>query len=88
MKQERQGTLTVVVTEGGPGEHEICADLAAEYYTVHSCSLAYTVATEIQELTCHLSWRAVAFDARVPEFVRARMRHEGVAKVSWSPQSR
>ena len=88
IKQEHLATLTVVITEGGPGEQEIRAALTAEHYKVRSCSLVYTAATKTQELTCQLSWRGAASDTRVPELVRAPTVHEGVAKVSWLPQTR
>jgi putative Mg2+ transporter-C (MgtC) family protein len=88
MKQERQGTLTVVITPGGPSEQELRAHLAAEHYTLRSCSLSYTAAAETQELTCQVGWRARAFDTMVPELVRTLARHAGVAKVSWSPETR
>jgi putative Mg2+ transporter-C (MgtC) family protein len=92
MKQERQGDLTVVMTEGGPSEQEIRAGLAAEQYTVRSCSFSYTASysmtPETWELRCHVSWRSQVFDTKAPQLLRKLTRQAGVAKVSWSPQTR
>ena len=87
MKQDHDGALTVVTTEEGPSEQELRTILKAEQFTIKSCALVYTAAAG-NELTCQVSWRSQAFDARVPEIVRTLSRHAGVAKIAWTPQAR
>jgi putative Mg2+ transporter-C (MgtC) family protein len=88
MKQERRGTLMVVVKQGGPGEPEIRAGLVAERYTLHSCAPVYNVAAETQEFTYQVSWSGREFETRVPELVRTLAHQAGVAKISWSTETR
>jgi putative Mg2+ transporter-C (MgtC) family protein len=65
IKQDRQGTLTVITSPGGPTEEEIRAGLFAQQYKITSCSLGfttlgYTTAGESRDFTCQVSWRAGA----------------------------
>ncbi|HEY1757557.1 MAG TPA: MgtC/SapB family protein [Bryobacteraceae bacterium] len=88
MKQERLAALTVVIAEGGPGEEDLRARLAAQHFNVRSCSLVYSAAATTRELTCEVSWLGHAFDSSLPEVVRVLTRDKGVEKVVWSPQTR
>jgi putative Mg2+ transporter-C (MgtC) family protein len=55
IKQDRQGTLTIVTTPGGPTEEEIRANLNAQQYKIASCALDYTASGENHEFTCQVA---------------------------------
>jgi putative Mg2+ transporter-C (MgtC) family protein len=88
IRQDREGTLVVVLTRIGPTESEIQGSLAAEQYRVRGCSVIYNIPDGTHEWTCQVSWRSRDFGVRLPEFVRTLSRHPGVARVAWSPQTR
>jgi putative Mg2+ transporter-C (MgtC) family protein len=85
IKQDRQGTLTVVTTPGGPTEEEIRANLNAQRYKVTACALDYAAAGENHEFTCQVSWRATPDDTTTPQIVRALQHRSGVVRVAWEP---
>lgn len=86
IKQDRQGTLTVVTTPGGPTEEEILANLNAQQYKIVSCALDYAAAGEHHEFTCHVSWRATAEDTTAPQIIRTLQNRSGVVRIAWDPQ--
>lgn len=88
IRQDREGTLVVVLTRTGPTEGEIHGSLAAEHYRIRGCSVIYNMPDETHEWTCQVSWRSRDSGAGVPEFVRTLPHHPGVSRVSWSPQIR
>jgi putative Mg2+ transporter-C (MgtC) family protein len=85
IKQDRQGTLTVIAAADGPSEGEVRARFSAQQYKIISCGVTYSGAGS-HELTCQVSWRATVRDTGVPEIVRALSNSSGVLKVSWAPQ--
>jgi putative Mg2+ transporter-C (MgtC) family protein len=87
IKQDRQGTLTVIAAADGPSEGEVRARLSAQQYKIISWAVTYTGTAGSHELTCHVSWRATVRDTGVPEIVRALSDSSGVLKVAWAPQS-
>jgi putative Mg2+ transporter-C (MgtC) family protein len=86
IKQDHQGTLTVITTAGGPTEEDVRAMLLVARYTVRSCALVYTAASEYNELTCQVNWRSRARDTEIPEMVRTLGSRSGVVKIAWMPQ--
>jgi putative Mg2+ transporter-C (MgtC) family protein len=88
IKQERVGTLTILMRQEGPSEDEIRVGLMEEQYALRSFTLAHTTAAATNELRCQVTWHARENEMRVPELVRALMRRPGVVKVRWSPQTR
>lgn len=86
IKQDHQGTLTVVTTAGGPTESEVRAMLVTQQYIIRSCALVYTAESENNELICQVNWRSRALDTGIPEIVRALGSRSGVVKVAWMPQ--
>jgi putative Mg2+ transporter-C (MgtC) family protein len=86
IKQDRQGTLTVVTTPGGPTEEEIRANLIAQHYKIVSCALDYAAAGEHHEFTCNVSWRATAEDTTAPQIIRTLQNRSGVVSLAWEPQ--
>lgn len=91
IKQDRQGTLTVIAAADGPSEAEVRARLSAQQYKIISCGVTYSGALSVQssgshELTCQVSWRATVRDTGVPEIVSALSNSAGVLKVAWAPQ--
>jgi putative Mg2+ transporter-C (MgtC) family protein len=91
IKQDRQGTLTVIAAADGPSEGEVRARLSAQQYKIISCAVTYAGALSVQspgshELTCQVSWRASVRDTGVPEIVHALSNSSGVLKVAWAPQ--
>ena len=85
MKQDFLGTLTVMISAGGPTDQEIRDRLMAARYTPRSC--AVTAEAESEELTYQVTWRAKPSSGLVPEFVHALTARQGVSRVSWSPQN-
>jgi putative Mg2+ transporter-C (MgtC) family protein len=88
IRKDRAATLTVLMTQEGPSEEEIRANLTAERYTLRAFTLGYTMAAATKELTCRVTWRSRDSDTRVPELVRTLIGRPGIIKVSWSPKTR
>ena len=86
IKQDRQGTLTVVTTEDGPTADEIRVSLIAQEFGIASCSVVCTVAGSQQELTCQVTWRASRQDTSIPEIVRTLAGRPGVLSMAWIPR--
>jgi putative Mg2+ transporter-C (MgtC) family protein len=86
IKQDRQGTLTVVTTPAGPTEEEIRANLNAQQYKIASCASDFNAAGENHELRWQVSWRATAADTTAPQIVRTLQNRSGVVRVAWDPQ--
>jgi putative Mg2+ transporter-C (MgtC) family protein len=86
IKQDHEGTLTVVTTTEGPTEQEVRAILVVAKYTIRSCALVYSAQSEQSELICRLNWRGRALNPEVPEIVRLLGSRSGVVKVAWMPQ--
>jgi putative Mg2+ transporter-C (MgtC) family protein len=87
MKQDRQGTFTVLANIGGLVEEEVRTDLLKHGYRVISCTLISSAATGSDELTYQIGWHAPSSNVAVPDFVRALSTRPGVIKVAWVPQT-
>jgi putative Mg2+ transporter-C (MgtC) family protein len=88
IKQDREGTLRLVITAGGPSEDEVRDMLIAQHYTIKTFGISYTAAVEQKELHCQINWRGEASEPGVPILVRKLGSHPGVLKIEWSPLSR
>ncbi len=88
MKQERQGTFSIVVDPSGPSENDIRASLAEANLKISSCAFVYNPETGSAELNCYLRWKAAAFESRVPDVVRALAVRAGVIRIAWNPEAK
>jgi putative Mg2+ transporter-C (MgtC) family protein len=86
IKQDHEGTLTVITTTNGPSEEEVRTILSVERYNIKSCALAYSAESGESELTCRLNWRSRPTDTGIPGIVRVLSSRSGVVKVAWCPQ--
>jgi putative Mg2+ transporter-C (MgtC) family protein len=86
LKQDRQGTLTIITTAIGPTEAEIRTILGSRHYEIASCSLVYLAAADNHEIAYRLSWRDTARNTSVPEIVGTLAQRSGVVKIAWAPQ--
>jgi putative Mg2+ transporter-C (MgtC) family protein len=86
MKQERQGTFSIVVDPSGPSEDDIRASLAEANLKISSCAFVYNPETRSAELNCYLRWKAAAFESKVPDVVRVLAVRAGVIRIAWNPQ--
>jgi putative Mg2+ transporter-C (MgtC) family protein len=84
VKQDRQGSLTVVTTENGPTTDEIQTRLAAQGYGVTRCAIVCEAAGQ-QKSTCEVTWRARRHDTSIPDVVRVLANRPGVISVAWTP---
>jgi putative Mg2+ transporter-C (MgtC) family protein len=85
MKQDRQGTLTVLAKPDGLKEAEMRADLVREGYRIISCAFVSGAATGGEELTYHLNWHGAGSEVGIPAFVTALGSRQDVLKVAWQP---
>jgi putative Mg2+ transporter-C (MgtC) family protein len=86
MKQDRQGTLSIVIDRSGPGEDEIRTGIVTAGFKIMSCAAAYNSEAGSQQLNCELRWRAAAHESNVPEVVRVLAGRPGVNSIAWTPQ--
>ena len=86
MKQERQGTFSIVVDPSGPSEDDIRASLAEANLKISSCAFVYNPETRSAEFNCYLRWKAAAFESKVPDVVRVLAVRAGVIRIAWNPQ--
>lgn len=86
MKQDQQGTLTVVTTSDGPTEEEVRAILTVERYNIRSCAVVYSAESRQNKLVCRVNWRSRTTGEGVPEVVRLLSARPGVMQVAWRPQ--
>ena len=86
MKQDRQGTLSIVIDPSGPGEDEIRTGLVTAGFKIISCAAAFNSEAKSRQLSCELQWRAAAHDSTVPEVVRVLERRPGINSIAWTPQ--
>jgi putative Mg2+ transporter-C (MgtC) family protein len=86
MKQDRQGTLSIVIDPSGPGEDEIRTGLVTAGFKIISCAAAFNSEARSRQLSCELQWRTAAHDSSVPEVVRVLARRPGVNSIAWTPQ--
>lgn len=86
MKQERHGTLVVIVTAGGPTAEGIRASLIAQKYRIASCGVVRAEGGDNQKLTWQINWLASARDSSIPEIIQSLSVHPGVVKVAWTPR--
>jgi putative Mg2+ transporter-C (MgtC) family protein len=87
MKQDRQGSLRIVLASGGPGEQEIRAILENDGFRIYSCGLAATREARESELRCELRWRTQPGNTGIPESIRRLMTRPGVERVEWTPHA-
>ncbi len=85
LKQDRQGTLTVVTQENGPTVEEIRASLLEEHFGIASCAVVYTPSSGCQEVTYQLAWRANRRDTSIPDVVHSLAVRPGIVKIAWGP---
>jgi putative Mg2+ transporter-C (MgtC) family protein len=86
MKQDQQGTLTVITAADGPTEEDVRAILTVERYSIRSFAVVYSVESRHNKLVCRLNWRSRTTDTGVPEMVRLLSARPGVVRVAWVPQ--
>lgn len=87
IKQDRQGTLTVVTTADGPSDIEIRSGLSAAGYRIGSCAITYRPGEAEQELKCTVHWRSPSPETETPAFVGALARRAGVVSIAWIPEA-
>ena len=87
LKQERQGTLVVILTAAGPLAEGIRASLEAQQYRIASFAVVHSEGGDHQKFTWQVTWRGLRRDSSVPEIVHSLSVHPGVTKVSWSPRA-
>ncbi len=88
MRQERQGTLSIVVDPSGPSENDIRASLAEADLNISSCAFAYDPEAKSAEFNCYLRWKAAADESKVPDAVHVLARRPGVIRIAWTPQTK
>jgi hypothetical protein len=88
MKQDRQGKLVVVSSNGGPDEGEIRAEVQNDGFVIASSAFATAEGTQNWEWSCELRWKATAADTKVPRFVRPLIEGQSVVRLYWTPQAR
>ncbi len=86
MKQDHQGTLSILADASGPDEEQIRDSVQTDGFWIASCGVTYNREANNQELNCDLRWRAVPTDRKIPEVVRTLASHPGVIRISWTPQ--
>jgi putative Mg2+ transporter-C (MgtC) family protein len=88
MKQDRQGTLLIVVDPSGPNENDIRASLAGADLNISSCAFVYDPEVKSAEFNCDLRWKAAAYESKVPDVVHVLARRPGVIRIAWNPQAK
>jgi putative Mg2+ transporter-C (MgtC) family protein len=86
MKQDRQGTLSIVTDPSGPSENDVRAGLMTAGFKITSCGAAYNSETRSQQLDCEVRWTAEAHESNVPEVVHVLAGRPGVITLAWTPQ--
>jgi putative Mg2+ transporter-C (MgtC) family protein len=85
MRQDRQGTLRIVIEAAGPAEREIRAMLQNDGFRIASCGFCGSQSGE-REMFCELQWRARPDDTSLHEVIQRLMVRNGVKRIEWAPQ--
>lgn len=85
-RQDRQGSLSILVGPVGPAEEEVTMRLAKSGFRIASC--AFFVDGQSRELRYDLRWTALPFESSVPPLVHGLAELPGVMRVAWDPQAR
>jgi putative Mg2+ transporter-C (MgtC) family protein len=83
MKQDCQGTLTILAKPDGLKETEMRADLMQQGYRIISCAFVSNATAGGEELTYRLNWRGTGSEVGIPAFVTALGSRQEVLRVAW-----
>jgi putative Mg2+ transporter-C (MgtC) family protein len=85
MRQDRQGTLRIVIEAAGPAEREIRAMLQDDGFRIASCGFCGSQIGP-REIVCELHWSARPDDTSPHEAIQRLMVRSGVTRIDWAPQ--
>jgi putative Mg2+ transporter-C (MgtC) family protein len=88
MTQDHHGRLVIVMSSGGPDDHELREIIRSDGFEIESCSLSLMQAAGEREMRCHLRWRARSDEVKVPASIYSLGQRAGVSRISWTPQVR
>lgn len=85
MLQDHHAYLTLGLTEDGPTDHDIRAQIEGSGLVVTSYALRHVTSGHEREVQFGVHWRAPSRQPELPKMVRELVHAPGVLKLEWKP---
>jgi putative Mg2+ transporter-C (MgtC) family protein len=84
--EDRRATLSLTLSEKGPGEHEIRRRLGGAKFEVTRCATHRDKTAARRSLEVDVRWRARATEDHLPPLVAELAEQVGVLALTWDPK--